>query len=77
MMPHASAAATSARRDYMTVRCVSRDPPIVLTSADDARTLAEINADKARLRMSVEQLRLRGARKVVVTPLGEVRSDNS
>jgi len=48
-----------------------------MTAIDDGRTLAEIALDKARLRISVEQMRQRGARKVVVTPLGDIRTDNS
>jgi CRISPR-associated endonuclease Csn1 len=62
---------------FQTIRCVSKDPSIVLTRIDDGRTLAEIASGKARIRMSVEQLRKKGARKVVVTPLGEVRTDNT
>jgi len=58
---------------YQTVRSVSKDISIALTASDDARTLAEINANGDKIRMSVEQLRQKGARKVVVTPLGEVR----
>jgi CRISPR-associated endonuclease Csn1 len=53
-----------------TVRCVSKDPSIVLTGIDDGRRLAEIGED--RLRISVEQLRVKGAKKIVITPLGEL-----
>jgi len=56
-----------------TVRCVSLDPPVVLTPLDDGRTLAEITESNARLRASVEQLRKRGAEKIVIGPLGEIR----
>ena len=66
---------TAMGKGLQTIRCVSKDPSIVLTRLDDARKLAEIGDEK--LRMSVEQLRVKGARKVVVTALGEVRFDGT
>jgi CRISPR-associated endonuclease Csn1 len=44
-----------------------------LTLHFDARPKAEIAAKKQRVRMTAEKLRLRHARKVVVTPLGEIQ----
>lgn len=58
---------------FQTVRSVGKDPSVALTTLEDARTLAEVNANGAKVRMSVEQLRQKGAKKIVVTPLGDVR----
>jgi len=60
-----------------TVRSISAGHPISMTRLDDGRKLNEIEATKSWLRRSVEQLRLKGARKVTVTPLGEIRRDGT
>jgi CRISPR-associated endonuclease Csn1 len=61
------------KRRLMTVRSVSKDPRISLVAIDDGRPLAKIIADKKLVRYSVQQLHELGAKKVVITPLGEVR----
>jgi hypothetical protein len=60
----------------MTVRSVNKDPRVSLVATEDGRTLAEVKASKEEVRLSVEQLRKKGARKIVVTPLGEIRYAN-
>ncbi len=60
-----------------TVRSISAGHPIAMTGLDDGRKLNDITEAKAWLRRSVEQLRIKGARKVTITPLGEVRRDGT
>ena len=62
---------------YQTVRTVSVGNPVWLTAVDDGRKQKDVAVANAWLRRSVEQLRVKGARKVVVTPLGEVRRDGT
>ena len=68
---------TALGEGLQTVRSISPGHPISMTRLDDGRRLKDIDASKSWLRKSVEQLRLNGARKVVVTPLGEVRRDGT
>lgn len=62
---------------YQTVRSVSVGNPVWMMAIDDDRKQKDVAAAGAWLRRSVEQLRLKGACKVVVTPLGEVRRDGT
>lgn len=64
-------------KGYQTVRSVSVGNPVWMTAVDDVRKQKEIAAAGGWLRMSVEQLRVKGARKVFITPLGEVRRDGT
>jgi CRISPR-associated endonuclease Csn1 len=59
-----------------TVRSVSKDPRISFTEIDDGRTLKEVIADKRLVRMSVDQLYQRRARKVLVDAIGVVSVAN-
>ena len=68
---------TATGEGLQTVRSISAGHPISMTRLDDGRKLNEIEETKSWLRRSVEQLRLKGARKVTITPLGEVRRDGT
>ena len=68
---------TATGEGLQTVRSISAGHPIAMTRLDDGRKLNEIEETKSWLRRSVEQLRLKGARKVTVTPLGEIRRDGT
>jgi CRISPR-associated endonuclease Csn1 len=68
---------TSTGEGLQTVRSISPGHPIAMTRLDDGRKLTVIEVTKSWLRRSVEQLRLKGARKITITPLGEVRRDGT